>query len=105
MKGKTIAVMVTGIASIVVGWSWGSIFGLVLAIVSMVLAKQVNESGEALDGQMTNFMKAGKITSIIGLIICAINLVVAIICAACACAVASAEGAGAMMNALGSLNY
>lgn len=99
MKGKTIAVMATGIASIVIGWSWGSIFGLACAIVSMVLAKQVNESGEALDSTMEKFMKAGKITSIIGLIICGINLVVAISCAACmGCAAATGAGAEALQS-------
>ena len=65
-KGKSIACMACGIASIVLSWSYGC--GLIPAIVSLVLGSQC-----AKEGVQNTFTKVGKITGIIGLIL---NIVV-----------------------------
>ncbi len=60
-KGKSIACMAFGIASIVLSWTYGA--GLIPAIISLVLGGQC-----AKEGVQNSFTKAGKITGIIGLI-------------------------------------
>lgn len=82
-RGKSIASMALGIASIV--FCESGVVGLVCAIIGMTLSKQaIAEGGE------NGFNKAGKICSTIGLIISIIGFVVVIACAICTCA-----GAGA----------
>ena len=61
-KGKSIACMVCGIASIVLSECYG--FGLIPAIISLILGGQCKK-----DGVQNTFTKVGKITSIIGLIL------------------------------------
>ena len=61
-KGKSIACMACGIASIVLSWSYGC--GLIPAIVSLILGGQC-----AKEGVQNTFTKVGKITGIIGLIL------------------------------------
>ena len=70
-KGKEIACMVCGIASIVA--SYGSGFGLICAIVSLVLGSQL-----AKVGVQSTFTKVGKITGIIGLILSIIGTIASI---------------------------
>ncbi|WP_034449877.1 hypothetical protein [Butyrivibrio sp. AE2032] len=65
-KGKSIACMACGIASIVLCECYGA--GLIPAIVSLVLGSQC-----AKEGVQNTFTKVGKITGIIGLIL---NIVV-----------------------------
>jgi len=60
-KGKSIACMAFGIASVVLAWCYGC--GLIPAIISLVLGGQCKK-----EGVQNNFTKAGKITGIIGLI-------------------------------------
>lgn len=61
-KGKSIAAMACGIASIVLCIAYG--FGLIPAIVSLILGSQCKK-----DGVQNTFTKVGKITAIIGLIL------------------------------------
>ena len=61
-KGKSIACMAFGIASIVLAWCYGC--GLVPAIVSLVLGAKCKK-----EGVQNTFTKVGKITGIIGLIL------------------------------------
>lgn len=83
-RGKSIASMALGIASIALCES--GILGLVCAIIGMVLSKQaIAEGGE------NGFNKAGKITSIIGLIVSCIGFVIVIGCAICACVAGGSE--------------
>ena len=80
-KGKSIACMACGIASIVFCEVYG--FGLIPAIVSLILGGQC-----AKEGVQNTFTKVGKITAIIGLIL---SIVVgAIMIIAVAAGVASA---------------
>ena len=65
-KGKSIACMACGIASIVLCEIYG--MGLIPAIISLVLGSQC-----AKEGVQNTFTKVGKITGIIGLIL---NIVV-----------------------------
>ena len=65
-KGKSIACMACGIASIVLCEIYG--IGLIPAIISLILGSQC-----AKEGVQNAFTKAGKITGIIGLIL---NIVV-----------------------------
>ena len=65
-KGKSIACMACGIASIVLCEIYG--IGLIPAIISLILGGQC-----AKEGVQNAFTKAGKITGIIGLIL---NIVV-----------------------------
>ena len=79
MKGKSIASMVCGIASIVCCWmGYGAVAGLICGIVALVLS-----SGCVKEGYENQFTKVAKITGIIGLILSAIGLVVSIACTAC----------------------
>ena len=78
-KGKAIACMVCGIASIVLAWTYGA--GLIPAIVSLVLGGQC-----AKEGVQNTFTKVGKITGIIGLIMSIVLGIVMIIIAAAAAA-------------------
>ena len=61
-KGKAIAGMACGIASIVLSWVYGA--GLIPAIIGLILSSQCSKQGD-----QSNFTKAGKITSVIGLIL------------------------------------
>ena len=78
-KGKSIACMVFGIASIVASYGYG--FGLICAIVSLILGSQCKK-----DGVQNTFTKVGKITSIIGLILSIILGIIMIILVAVAAA-------------------
>jgi hypothetical protein len=78
-KGKSIACMACGIASIVLSWSYGC--GLIPAIVSLVLGSQC-----AKEGVQNTFTKVGKITGIIGLILSIVLGVIMIIAVAAAAA-------------------
>ena len=78
-KGKSIACMVCGIASIVLCEVYG--FGLIPAIVSLVLGAKCKK-----EGVQNTFTKVGKITGIIGLILSIILGIVMIIIAALAAA-------------------
>ena len=61
-KGKAIAGMACGIASIVLSWAYGA--GLIPAIIGLILSSQCAKLGD-----QSTFTKVGKITSIIGLIL------------------------------------
>ncbi|MCR4557433.1 MAG: hypothetical protein K5779_06390 [Saccharofermentans sp.] len=65
-KGKSIACMACGIASIVLCEAYG--LGLIPAIISLILGSQCKK-----EGVQNTFTKVGKITGIIGLIL---NIVV-----------------------------
>ena len=78
-KGKSIACMVCGIASIVLSECYG--LGLIPAIVSLVLGGQCKK-----EGVQNTFTKVGKITSIIGLILSIILGIIMIILVAVAAA-------------------
>ena len=84
-KKNSITSMVLGIASVVLGlngfYSFGivSVAGLVCAILSMNFKKKAEAEGMG----ETGFVKAAKITSIIGLVFSIIGLVVGLICGIC----------------------
>lgn len=61
-KGKSIACMACGIASIVLCEAYG--MGLIPAIISLILGSQCKK-----EGVQNTFTKVGKITAIIGLIL------------------------------------
>ena len=71
-KGKSIACMACGIASIVLCEAYG--MGLIPAIISLVLGSQC-----AKEGVQNTFTKVGKITGIIGLIMSIVLGVIMII--------------------------
>ena len=73
-KTKSIVCMVFGIASIVASYGYG--FGLICAIVSLVLGSQCKK-----EGVQNTFTKAGKITGIIGLILSIIGTIASILVA------------------------
>ena len=103
-KKNSITSMALGIASVVLGLngleSWGiiGIAGLVCAILSMNFKKKADAEGMGESG----FAKAGKITSIIGLILSIIGIVGGLICGICICV---AGGASALGSALSSTGY
>ena len=106
-KKNSITAMVLGIVSCVAGanggWGgfatiWLSIVGLVCSILSMNFKKKADAEGMGESG----FAKAGKITSIIGLILSIIGIVGGLICGICICV---AGGASAVGSALSSYNY
>ncbi|MBN2486795.1 MAG: hypothetical protein JXB34_12545 [Bacteroidales bacterium] len=74
------ATLVLGILSIVLCWTWG-IIGIVLAIIALVISKKsvvlYNQSPDMYLGYGN--LKAGRIMSIIGLVLSAIYLLYAII--------------------------
>lgn len=96
-KKNSITSMILGIASIVLGLngleSAGicGIAGLVCAILSMNFGKKALAAGAE-----NGFTKAGKITSIIGLILSIIGLIGGLICAICLCV--TGVGAAALGN-------
>ncbi len=98
-KKNSITSMVLGIASCVLGlngyYSFGivAICGLVCAILSMNFKKKAEAEGMGESG----FVKAAKITSIIGLVLSIIGIVGGLICGICACA---AGGASALTSAM-----
>ena len=83
-KGKSIACMVCGIASIVASYGYG--FGLICAIVSLVLGSQCKKAGV-----QNTFTKVGKITGIIGLILSIVvgALMIILVAAAAASGISS----------------
>ena len=83
-KGKSIACMVCGIASIVLCEAYG--FGLIPAIISLVLGGQCKNAGI-----QNTFTKVGKITAIIGLILSIVvgALMIILVAAAAAAGIAS----------------
>lgn len=92
-----ITAMALGIASLVLGlngsYTWGilAVAGLVCAILSFNFQKKAKA-----EGQEDGFTKAGKITSIIGLVFCIIGILWGIICGVCTCAAYAATGAAAV---------
>ncbi len=103
-KKNAITCMALGIASAVLGlnclYSYCSraAAGLVCAILSMNFKKKADEEGA---GEL-GFTKAGKITSLVGLILSIIGLVGGLVCGICTCALAGAGGlATALQNSLG----
>lgn len=84
-KGKSIACMVCGIASIVGSYGYG--VGLICAIVSLVLGSQLKK-----DGVENQFTKVGKITGIIGLILSIIGTVASIAVAVAGAALTAQYG-------------
>ena len=84
-KGKSIACMACGIASIVLCECYG--FGLIPAIVSLVLGSQCKK-----EGVQNTFTKVGKITGIIGLILSIVVGAIMIILVAVGAAAAAASG-------------
>lgn len=100
-KKNSIIAMVLGIASIVLGidGGWGgfytialSVAGLVCAILSMNFKKKADAEGMGESG----FAKAGKITSIVGLVCSIIGLVGGLVCGICTCVTGTAlAGLGA----------
>lgn len=84
-KGKEIACMVCGIASIVASYGYG--FGLICAIVSLVLGSQL-----AKVGVQSTFTKVGKITGIIGLILSIIGTIASIALAVAGAALSAQYG-------------
>lgn len=76
-----VAALVLGICSIVFGCM---IVGLVCGIVGLVLAKKGTEAYNAAPDQFTGdgMLRAGKITSIIGIILSALGIVYYVICIA-----------------------
>ena len=83
-KGKSIACMACGIASIVLCEVYG--FGLIPAIISLVLGAQCKNAGI-----QNQFTKVGKITAIIGLILSIVvgAIMIILVAAAAAAAVSS----------------
>ena len=82
MPGKTqgIVSMVCGLVSIFGSYSFG--VGIIIAIVGLVMSKKATDAG-----YQGTPVKVGKITSIIGLILSIVMLVVGIIVMAAAAAV------------------
>ena len=78
-KGKSIACMACGIASIVLCEAYG--MGLIPAIVSLILGSQCKK-----EGVQNTFTKVGKITAIIGLILSIVVGAIMIILVAAAAA-------------------
>ncbi|MCR4618070.1 MAG: hypothetical protein K5669_07795 [Lachnospiraceae bacterium] len=103
-KKNSITSMVLGIASCVLGLngleSYGilAVAGLVCAILSMNFKKKAEAEGMGESG----FVKAAKITSIIGLVLSIIGLVGGIICGICLCV---GGGAAAAASALSGYSY
>ena len=83
-KGKSIACMACGIASIVLCEVYG--FGLIPAIISLVLGGQCKKAGI-----QNTFTKVGKITAIIGLILSIVvgAIMIILVAAAAAAGIAS----------------
>ena len=83
-KGKSIACMACGIASIVLCEVYG--FGLIPAIISLILGSQCKK-----EGVQNTFTKVGKITAIIGLILSIVvgAIMIILVAAAAAAGIAS----------------
>ena len=100
-KKNSITAMALGIASCVLGlnglYSYGilAVAGIVCGILSMVFKKKADE-----EGAVNGFVKAAKITSLIGLILSGIGFVAGLACGLCICA----TGAGTL-SVLGSQLY
>jgi len=90
-RGKSIASMALGIASLVLCES--IVGGIVCAIIGLVLSKQaIAQGGE------NGFNKAGKITSTIGLILGCVCVAIYLGCAICSCAIGGAGLVDALYN-------
>lgn len=103
-KKNSITSMVLGIASVVLGINGLETYGIMAAagLVCAILSMNFKKKAEAEGMGETGFVKAAKITSIIGLILSIIGLVGGIICGICICV---AGGASAVGSALSSYNY
>lgn len=86
MKGMSIAGLVCGIVSLVIGW-FGvlSFVALPLAIVGLVLAVLAGKKYKAA-GQKSGLAKAALIVGIVAVSICAITFISCGLCVACAAA-------------------
>ena len=73
-NGKAIASMVLGIVSLILILFGGSIIGIILAIVGVVLGNSVKRIDP-----YNGFAKAGRILSWIGLIICIVVTVLTVV--------------------------
>jgi len=103
-KKNSITSMVLGIASVVLGINGLETYGIMAAagLVCAILSMNFKKKAEAEGMGETGFVKAAKITSIIGLVLSIIGLVGGIICGICLCV---AGGASAVGSALSSYNY
>ena len=103
-KKNSITSMVLGIASVVLGINGLETYGIMAAagLVCAILSMNFEKKAEAEGMGETGFVKAAKITSIIGLVLSIIGLVGGIICGICLCV---AGGASAVGSALSSYNY
>lgn len=86
---NSVGALITGILSIALCWWWG-IIGLILAIISLVLAGSANRHYNQNPAKYYNYgnVKAGKVCGIIGLVLSIIWLIVwAILIAVCGAAI------------------
>jgi|GEM_PF-2037448 len=68
-RKKSIISLVCGIGSIAL--DWGPFIGIILAVVGIILSNKATAQGDT-----SGFCKAGKITSIIGLILGIISVII-----------------------------
>lgn len=79
-KGKSIASLILGIASVALPWfGFSSILSLIASIVGIILSTQVRKCND----ENKNMATAGLVLSIIGIVLSGIMLVCAI-CTVCA---------------------
>lgn len=95
-KGKSIATLVLGIASIVLSWGYG-IPGIIAGIIGVVIGNKALPLAEA-NGEPTKMAKIGRTLSIVGIILGVVLFAFYLGCTICTCV---AGGAGAF----DSLNY
>ena len=96
-KGKSIATLILGIASIVLSWGYG-IPGIIAGIIGLVLGNKALPLAEA-NGEPTKMAKTGRTLSIIGLILGIVLFVFYLGCTICTVCL------GTGSEALSSLNY
>ncbi len=98
-KGKSIASLILGIASVVLPWFYfSSIVSVIVGIIGIILAVQVRKFND----ENKNMATAGLVLSIIGLVLSGI-MVVCTICAVCALAGTGAALAGSDLSSLSGL--
>ena len=95
-KGKSIASLILGIASIVGSWGYG-IPGIICGIIGLNLGNKALPLAEA-NGEPTKMAKTGRTLSIIGLILGIVLFVVYLGCTICSVCAGSA-------GMLDNLNY
>ena len=94
-KGKSIASLVLGIASVALPWFYfSSILSLIVGVVGIILSVQVRKLNDENKGMAT----AGLVLSIIGIVLSGI-MVVCTICTVCVAA--GAAGAAGSLSAYG----